>query len=399
MMGPFVPDVISDQLNLIVALFLGMGFGYVLEQAGFSSSRRLAGLFYGRDFTVLRVFFTAAVTAMSGVLLLGYVGLLDTDLIYVNPTWLWPAVAGGAIMGVGFIVGGYCPGTSVCAASIGKIDAMFFVGGGLLGVFAFGEFFPAYQHFYESSSLGAIKVFDSLGMSQGVFAFLLIAGAITAFAVTTLVEKRVAGPSAPSQAFSSVRHFAAGAGVVALGLAFIAMPDRRAHVIGEVSDPAYLAAHPVAVMDADELAFRIVDHEPRVQIVDLRSPKAYAAFALPGSREIQMTDFFGKDPIEVLSRRHVKKVLVADTEREERAACLLLERLGYENVVALKGGLPSFRMTILTAATVVPTGGRWDEDVRRFRETARAQILQMIASAKDARPKEPKKVKKVQGGC
>ena len=46
-MGPFVPELISDQLNLVVALLLGIGFGFVLEQAGFSSSRRLAGVFYG----------------------------------------------------------------------------------------------------------------------------------------------------------------------------------------------------------------------------------------------------------------------------------------------------------------------------------------------------------------
>jgi rhodanese-related sulfurtransferase len=398
MMGPFVPDLISDQLNLVVALFLGMGFGYVLEQAGFSSSRRLAGLFYGYDFTVLRVFFTAAITAMSGVLLLGYFGLLDTDVIYVNPTWLWPAVLGGAIMGVGFILGGYCPGTSVCAASIGKIDAMFFVGGGLLGIFAFAEFFPAYQRFYGSSSLGPIKVFDSLGMSQGLFAFLLIAVAVAAFAATTLIEKRVAGARAPSRAFTVGKHVAAGAAVIALGAAFIAMPDRKTHLIGEVSDPRYLAGHPVDVMAPDELAFRIVDHEPRIQIVDIRSPKAYAGFALPGSRDFQLKEFFGKDPIEVLSRRHVKKVLVADTEDQEHAACLLLERLGYENVVALKGGLPFFQKTILTAS-FVPTGGRWDADVKQFRETARGQILQMIASAKNAHPKEPKKVKKIQGGC
>jgi hypothetical protein len=398
MMGPFAPDLIPDQLNLVVALFIGIGFGYVLEQAGFSSSRRLAGLFYGYDFTVLRVFFTAAVTAMSGVLLLGYFGLLDTEVIYVNPTWLWPAVVGGAIMGVGFIVGGFCPGTSVCAAAIGKIDAMFFVGGGLLGVFAFGESFATYQHFYESSSLGAIKVFDSLGISQGLFAFLLIAGAVGAFAVTTLVEKRVAGPSAPSQSFRFGKHAAAGAAVMALGLVFIAMPDRKAHLIGEVSDSSYVAAHPVDVMDADELAFRIVDREPRVQIIDIRPPQAYARLALPGSRNMQIKEFFGKDPIEVLSQRHVKKVLVGETEHDERAACLLLGLLGYENFAALKGGLQSFQNTILTAS-FVPTGSRWDGDVRQFRETARSQITQMIASAKNTGSKEPKKVKKVQGGC
>jgi hypothetical protein len=142
MMGPFAPDLVSDQLNLVVALFLGVGLGYVLEQAGSPSSRRQAGVFYGYDFTVLRVFFTAAVTAMSGVLLLGHFGLLDLGLIFVNPTWLTPAVVGGAVMGVGFILGGYCPGTGVCAAAIGGIDAFFFVGGGVLGVFAFAEAQP-----------------------------------------------------------------------------------------------------------------------------------------------------------------------------------------------------------------------------------------------------------------
>ena len=71
-MGPFVPDIISDELNLVVALLLGIAFGAVLEQAGFSSSRKLAGVFYGYDFTVLRVFFTAGVTAMLGVILLAF---------------------------------------------------------------------------------------------------------------------------------------------------------------------------------------------------------------------------------------------------------------------------------------------------------------------------------------
>src|SRR5512141_2187547 len=131
-MGPFVPELISDQLNLVVALFLGIGFGFVLEQAGFSSSRKLAGVFYGYDFTVLRVFFTAAVTAMAGTIVLGSMGLLDMEMIYINPTYLQAAIVGGAIMGVGFIIGGYCPGTSIAGAAIGKIDAMVFVAGGIL---------------------------------------------------------------------------------------------------------------------------------------------------------------------------------------------------------------------------------------------------------------------------
>ena len=399
MMGPFVPDLISDPLNLVVALLLGIAFGFVLEQAGFSSSRRLAGVFYGYDFTVLRVFFTAAVTAMSGVLLMGHFGLLDLDLIYVNPTWLAPAILGGVIMGVGFILGGYCPGTSVCAAAIGKVDAMFFIGGGLLGVLAFGEFYPFYEHFYESTALGPIKVFDSLGVSQGVFAFLLIGAAVAAFAITTLIEKRVAGVAAPSHAFSTKKNAAAGMAVVAMGLVFVGMPDRKTQLITRVSEAGYVATRPVATMDVDELAFRIVDNDPRLRIIDVRTPGAFGRLALPAAQNMALRDFFSKDSAALLSARHVKKVFVGDTEAEERAACLLAETLGYENLAVLKGGFGAFQATFLGPAAAPPEDGRWAADVARFREKARGDILQMIASSKAAGPKVPKKQKKIVGGC
>jgi len=398
-MGPFVPDIISDQLNLVVALILGIGFGFVLEQAGFSSSRRLAGVFYGYDFTVLRVFFTAAVTAMSGILILGYFGLLDTEAIYVNPTWLWPAIVGGAIMGVGFIVGGYCPGTSVCAAAIGKVDGMFFVGGGMIGVLFFGELYPLYHNFYESTALGPIKVFDSLGISQGLFAFALIAVAVGAFAVTTFIEKKVGKESAPSLSFTPSKHYRAGAFVLALGILFIFLPDRKAHLISKVSDPAYLSQHPAAAMEPDELAFRIVDNEPNVKIIDIRQPEEFAKLALPGSLNIQLRDFFGKDWILPLSQRHVKKVVVGNDEVQEHIACSLLQELGYENLAELQGGFDRFNKTILSGSPFVPTGSRWDGDVKQFREDARSTILRMIADNKNKGTREPKKEKKIQGGC
>jgi uncharacterized protein len=397
-MGPFVPDIISDQLNLVVALILGIGFGFVLEQAGFSSSRRLAGVFYGYDFTVLRVFFTAAVTAASGVLLLSHFGLLDIDAIYINPTWLVPAIVGGAIMGVGFILGGYCPGTSVCAASIGKIDAMFYIGGALLGIFAFGEFFPLYEKFYGSTSLGPIKIYDSLGISQGMFMFFLIVVAVGAFAVTTIIEKRVNKINAPSLQFRPIKHFAAGIAIVALGVMFISMPDRKTTLIEKVTDPNYVATHPTAIMEVDELAFRIVDNEPNVRIIDVRSPIEYAKVALPGSTNIQINDFFSKDVVTSLSQRHLKKVLVADNEGQEQTAYLLLQELGYENLTILRGGFDAFDKTILDPSIFVPTGTRWDADVKEFRENARVEILKMIEANKNKAPKQIAK-RKIQGGC
>lgn len=398
-MGPFVPELISDQLNLVVAIVLGIGFGAALEQAGFSSSRRLAGVFYGYDFTVLRVFFTAAVTAMSGTLLLGYFGLLDTDAIFVNPTWLLPAIAGGAIMGLGFVLGGYCPGTGVCAAAIGKVDAMIFVGGGLVGVFAFGELYPLYHGFYESTFLGPIKVFDSLGISQGLFAFGLIVAAVGAFAITSIIEKRVNKKSAPSFDFASRKHVFAAAGLVALGVVFLFLPDRKAHLLTEVNDPAYVSAHPAALMSPDELAFRIVDNEPRLRIIDIRTPGEFAEFALPGSRNIPVSEFFGKDWAVMLSQRHVRKVLVSRNEADEHAGYLLLQKLGYENLAVLEGGLDGFNQTIMNPSSAVPPNTRWRGDVIRFRTSARRDILATIERNKKGAVPEVRKEKKIQGGC
>jgi rhodanese-related sulfurtransferase len=398
-MGPFVPELISEQLNLVVALFLGMGFGFVLEQAGFSSSRRLAGVFYGYDFTVLRVFFTAAVTAMSGVILLSYLGFLDIDAIFVNPLWLRPAIVGGVIMGLGFILGGYCPGTSVCAASIGKVDALFFVGGGLLGVTLFGEFFPFYHHFFESTARGPVKVFGSLGISQGLFAFLVIVMAVGAFYATTRIEKKVAGDKAPSQEFPVVKHMAAGGLLLTLGFALMFMPDYKARLAHKVANPSFQSSHPAATMVPDELAFRIVDREPNTRILDLRPAASFAALALPGSVNLTQADLFGRDLGNGIAQRRSKKVIVADDEAQERQAYLLLRELGCENLAILEGGFPAFSRAFLQPSPFVPVGNRWDEDVRRFRQEAQAKIPQLIEAQKASAHKAPKQEKKIQGGC
>lgn len=190
-MGPLsFYEIISENTNFLMAFIIGVGFGFVLENSGFSSSRKLAGMFYGYDTTVLKVFFTAAITAMLGMILFGLFGWLDLSVVFVNPTYLWSAIAGGIVMGAGFIMGGFCPGTSFCGAAIGKIDAMVFVGGLFIGVLIFMEGYPLFEKLYNASDLGAPFVYDSLGMSRGLFAFLLVVVALVAFVGAEWAEKK-----------------------------------------------------------------------------------------------------------------------------------------------------------------------------------------------------------------
>jgi len=190
-MGPLVVnEIISPETNLFFAFIIGIAFGFVLESNGFSSSRRLAGMFYGYDTTVLKVFFTAALTGMLGILFLSLFGWLDLSLIYINPTFLWSAIGGGVIMGAGFIMGGYCPGTSFCAAAIGKLDAMAFIGGIFLGIFIFAEGYPLWEGFYKAENLGSPLMNEIIGTSRGVMTLMIIVVALAMFWVGEWSEKK-----------------------------------------------------------------------------------------------------------------------------------------------------------------------------------------------------------------
>jgi uncharacterized protein len=194
-MGPISSLIqLPHWLDLLIAFLIGTGFGFSLEQAGFSSSRKLVGMFYGYDTTVLKVFFTAAIVALVGSQLLSYLGLLDLNKVFVNEYYVLPAITGGVIMGLGFIVGGFCPGTGLSAMSIGKIDAMVFFLGGLSGAFLYAETYPFVRNFADGTYKGALKINEVLGLSPGIFTLLVIIAAVVMFWIAEKAEKRFARP-------------------------------------------------------------------------------------------------------------------------------------------------------------------------------------------------------------
>jgi hypothetical protein len=100
-------SLFSQTTYVIVSLLLGFFFGFFLERAGFSSAKKLTAQFYFKDFSVLKVMFTAIVVTMLGVAYLATIGWLDMSQVYVPLTFLWPQITGGLLLGAGFILGGY----------------------------------------------------------------------------------------------------------------------------------------------------------------------------------------------------------------------------------------------------------------------------------------------------
>lgn len=182
MNAPFFKyGLFNDEVSLIVAVLIGIGFGFFLERAGFGSATKLAAQFYFTDMTVLKVMFTAIVTAMLGVYFLSVFGFVDLSLVYLTPTNLLPQVAGGLLLGFGFVIGGYCPGTSCVSAATGRTDGWVYIGGIFAGILVFGEMFPLLETFYHSTPMGQVTLAQLTGIPYGMLVFAVVLMALGAF--------------------------------------------------------------------------------------------------------------------------------------------------------------------------------------------------------------------------
>ena len=178
----FITVSASNPWTYVVFGLIGFAFGFTLEMSGFGDSRKLAAQFYFTELTVLKVMFTAIAVAMT--LLFGAVGLgiLNFGQVWVNPTYLSSGILGGLIMGVGFIVGGFCPTTSLASASTGKIDGMFFMLGGFFGAFLFGETEQFFTHWYNNSGYyGRLTLDQVFGIPTGLVVLLVVLMALFMF--------------------------------------------------------------------------------------------------------------------------------------------------------------------------------------------------------------------------
>ncbi|MEP7181298.1 MAG: DUF6691 family protein [Betaproteobacteria bacterium] len=162
-------------VDLGLALVLGIGFGFSLERAGFGSARKLTSVFYLYDMAVVKVMFTAIVTAMTGLAALSAIGMLDLGELYVEPTSLVAQTLGGLVFGAGFIVGGYCPGTSIAAVATGRKDGIAFALGMLAGVLAYVELTPGIDGWIKANAQGEMTLPSVTGVGMGWYALAFIA--------------------------------------------------------------------------------------------------------------------------------------------------------------------------------------------------------------------------------
>ena len=214
---------------MMLATLLGVGFGFVLERAGFARADVLVAQFHGTDMRVLKVMFTAIATTAVGIGLLSGFGVMDVGKLVIPETFMWPQLAGGLLLGVGFVISGYCPGTAVVASASGHVDGLYTLGGVMVGSLLFGFVYPLVEGFYEAGDMGRLVFPDVLGIPWAVLALAVALMAVGSFVLAEWIERKVSakqGIDAPSDP-PRVRNRTLGAlGAVAVGaLVTLAVPE------------------------------------------------------------------------------------------------------------------------------------------------------------------------------
>lgn len=364
--------LIGKPLMYLVFALIGFGFGFVLESSGFGNSKKLAAQFYFTELTVLKVMFGAIVTAMVLIFTMVGLGILDFNQVWVNPTYLWSGILGGLIMGVGFIIGGFCPGTSLVAMATRKIDGLFFVLGGLFGIFLFGETERFYDLWWQFAGyMGRVTIPEWLGLPYGVVVVAIVLMALFMFWGAEQLERIFGGRDLSKE--PRIRYAGAAALlVVAFGVLLIgdATTEDKWARIAPIKE-AELVNRQVQI-EPGELLATMGNDTLKTVIIDVRPEKEYNLFHIRGSTNMVLEDLKEYIP-EIHAQQALNTIFVVVSNDEQAAteAWKVLVAESVPNAYILEGGINNW----------IAVFGEEDPNIQLASNVTGADVLRYIFPA------------------
>jgi len=337
-------ELLGQYGSFMIYLLVGLAFGATLETAGFGNSTKLAAQFYFKELTVFKVMFTAIIVAMTLIFLSSAVGLLDYSLIWVPPTYLWPGIVGGLIMGVGFIVGGFCPGTSLVGMATGKVDAFFFVLGVLSGIFIFGETVGSFAVFFESSYMGRFTLPELFGLSYDTVVLLIVVMALAMFFGAEKVEKAMGHETARSTPRWYIPAAASLVALAALTLVIGQPENQDRWKLIEAEKSRQLDEREVQIAPAELLSL-INDSKIKAVLLDVREEHHFNQFHLHGARRLPEDEIIASADELIFEPANTVFVLMSNDESAATAAWKILKAESVPNVYILEGGINNWIRT------------------------------------------------------
>jgi rhodanese-related sulfurtransferase len=260
------------------------------------------------------------------------------NLIWINPTYLWPGIVGGLIMGIGFILGGYCPGTSLVALSTLKVDGLFYVLGVLFGVFLFGETVESFSIFWNSSYMGRFTLPELFGIPMGYMVLILVLMALFMFWGGEQLERIIGGQDLTKA--PKARYVGAGLLVIASAtLILIGQPTNQDRWNNIASEKQPLLDERQVQIQPGELLHTMHDHQLKLVMLDVRQEQDFNLYHLADSILLPPSEILSMVPEFQLEPPNTVFVVMSNDELAATEAWKVLVAESVPNVYILEGGI------------------------------------------------------------
>lgn len=152
-------------MTVILAIILGAFFGFALQRVGANNPQNIINMLRLKDLHLMKAIFFAIGASSTLLFLLMGIGIIDAGHLSVKSSYIG-VIVGGGLLGLGFAVAGYCPGTSLTAIVDGRKDALFFTAGGLLGALIYTLVYGSIQSTWLFDKIAGGKVMLATGSDK-----------------------------------------------------------------------------------------------------------------------------------------------------------------------------------------------------------------------------------------
>ena len=205
-----------------------------------------------------------------------------------------------------------------------------------------------------------------------------------------------------------VRRYKILAGILfVLAAGLVLLPKYKKN---EGIDPTLFVKNTISserYISTDELADRMVNQDPNLLLIDIRSEKEFNRFSLPNAINIPLKKFLDKENSDYVDQDVYHVILFSNSNFYADQAWMIGNRLGYKNLFVLKGGLNEWFNTIISPQPPNENMPRKDFELFNFRKAAGMYFGIGLSDNTTLPKKKKKKVvqvkkkkkRKPEGGC
>ncbi len=152
-------------MSIVFAIILGVFFGFALQRVGATNPQNIINMLRLTDLHLMKAIFFAIGISSTLLFVLMSLGVIDSGHLSVKSSYIG-VIVGGGLLGLGFALAGYCPGTSLTALADGRKDALFFVGGGLIGALIYTLVYGSIKDSWLFNTIAGGKVMLATGSEK-----------------------------------------------------------------------------------------------------------------------------------------------------------------------------------------------------------------------------------------